>query len=180
MPIPILVAAVAPALTSTVIQAEQSRRASPSPKIKPGEFLKLALEIQALSERGLTPILSVDPFTGGTVLSTTDQSASLFNLLGERFASQALAGTPEESAAGFALREAFIQTAPGFPNPVPEQTTVRDQVVAALSTTTAKVIAPGIVDKKSSSLVSTSRLGGPCAGANTGFSRLNCARGGFS
>jgi len=180
MPVPVLVAAVAPVLFESVLTAEQSRRANPSAKRKPGEFLKLALDIQALSERGLTPILDVDPFTGGLVLSTTDQSDSLFNILGERFAKQALAGTAEESAAGFALREAFIQSAPGFPTPVPEELTVRDQVTAALTTTTAKVVAPGIVAKKSSSLVRTSRLGGPCAAANTGFSRLNCARGGFS
>jgi len=175
-----IIGALAPVVASSTIQAVQANRARQSGKRTPGEFLKLALDIQALSERGLTPILDVDPFTGGLVLSTTDQSASLFNLLGERFAKEALAGTPEESAAGFALREAFIQTAPGFPTPVQEEPTVRDQVVAALSTTTAKVVAPGIVAKKSSSLVSTRRLGGPCAGANTGFSRLNCARGGFS
>ncbi len=180
MVVPLLVAAVAPALTTAVIQAEQSRRANPSPKIKPGEILKLALDIQALSERGLTPILSVDPFTGGTVLSTTDQSASLFNLLGERFASRALAGTPEESAAGFALREAFIQSAPGSPVPVPETPTVREEIVRALAPVTGTLVAPGIVAKKTSSFSVSRRLGGPCAGANTGFSRLTCARGGFS
>lgn len=164
----------------TGIQAELANRADRSPKIAPGEFLRTALEIQALSERGLVPVLSVDPFTGQQVLSTEDQLPDLFNLLGERFASAALAGTPEESAALLGAREEFIQSRRDGTPPVASAPTVRDQVVAALSTSTAKLVAPGIVSKKSSSLARSRRLGGPCAGANTGFSRLNCARGGFS
>jgi len=140
----------------------------------------VALEIQALSERGLVPVLSVDPFTGGTVLSTEDQFSGLFNLLGERFASASLAGTPEESAALLGAREEFIESRRIGTPPVSSTPTVRDQVVAALSTSTGKLAGPGIVDKKSSSLQRSRRLGGPCAVANTGFSRLNCARGGFS
>jgi hypothetical protein len=164
----------------TGIQAELANRADRSPKIAPGEFLRLALDIQALSERGLTPVINVDPFTGGTVLSTSDQSGLLFDLLGTRFATAALAGTPADSASLLRAREEFIQSRREGTPPVDPQPTVRDQVVAALSTSTAKLVAPGIVAKKTSSLAASRRLGGPCAGANTGFSRLNCARGGFS
>jgi len=151
-----------------------------SPKIKPGEFLRTALEIQALSEAGQTPVLQVDPFTGGQVLSTSDQSGVVFDILGSRFASAALAGTPEESGAIFRAREAFIESRRNGTALVPEGPTLRDQVIAALTTSTAKVVAPGVVERKTSSLVTPGRLGGPCAGANTGFSRLNCARGGFT
>lgn len=175
-----IIAAATPVLLKTVLQAEQSRRASPSPKIKPGELLKLALDIQALSEQGLTPIISTDPFLGGLVLSTSDQSSDLFDILGQRFASQALAATPEETAAILQARTEQIETRRIAAAIEPDTPTLRDEVVAALATTTAKMVAPGIVARKSSSLTSTSRLGGPCAGANTGFSRLNCARGGFS
>jgi len=162
------------------IQAQLAQRADRPPKIAPGEFLKTALEIQALSERGLVPVLSVDPFTGGTVLSTQDQLPGLFNLLGESFATASLAGTPEESAALLGGREEFIESRRIGTPPVTSTPTLRDQVVAALSTSTGKLAGPGIVDKKSSSLSRSRRLGGPCAGANTGFMRLNCARGGFS
>lgn len=153
------------------------------PKVTPGEILRLALDIQALQEKRLTPVLSIDPFTGGTVLSTADQSSVLFDLLGESFARESLRGTPEESAEIFRAREELIESRrqfPVFPGEIGEAPTTRDVVTQALSTTTAKVVAPGVVDRKTSSLATSRRLGGPCAGANTGFSRLNCARGGFS
>jgi len=151
------------------------------PKVAPGEFLRLALDIQALEQKGLTPVLSVDPFTQATVLSTADQSPVLFNLLGESFARESLRGTPAESSAIFRAREELIESRrqfPVFPGSVGEETTPRDVVTQALTTTTAKVVAPGVVDRKTSSLVRSRRLGGPCAGLNTGFSRVNCARGG--
>lgn len=153
------------------------------PKVAPGEILRLALDIQALQEKRLTPVLSIDPFTGATVLSTSDQSPVLFNLLGERFAREALRGTLAESAAIFRAREELIESRrqfPVFPGSVGEETTPRDVVNQALSTSTAKVVAPGVVERKTSSLTARRRLGGPCAGLNTGFSRLNCARGGFA
>lgn len=180
MVVPVVVGVAAPILLETVLTAELGRRASPSPKIRPGEFLRTALEIQALSEQGLTPVLSSDPFSQNLVLSTESQSAGLFNLLGERFARTALAGTPEESAALLRAREEFVESRRVGTPPEASAPTVRDQVVAALSTTTGKVVGPGVVAKKSSSLAVSRRLGGPCAAANTGFSRLTCARGGFS
>lgn len=175
-----IIAAAVPVVVGSTIQVIQLNRARANPKIKPGEFLRLALDIQALSERGLTPVLSADPFSLDTVLFTQDQTGSVFDILGTRFAAKALAGTPEESAATFAARQEFIESAPGFPATVAEVPTLREEVVAQLTPATGKVVAPGIVAKKSSSMGVTSRLGGPCAGANTGFSRLNCARGGFA
>jgi len=175
-----LVAAATPVLIETVVTAEQSNRALNSPKIRPGEFLRLALNIQALSESGLVPVLSTDPFTGATVLSTANQSGVLFDILGEKFAREALAATPEEITAIGQAREQFIESTPGAAVPVPTVPTVREEVVAALAPSTAKVVAPGVVAKKSSGMITSSRLGGPCAAANTGFSRLNCARGGFA
>lgn len=180
MPFPVVVAALAPVLLETVVTAELSNRALKSPKIRPGEFLRLALNIQALSESGLSPVISTDPFTGDTVLSTTDQLPGLFNLLGEKFAREALAPSPEEISLIGQAREQFIASAPGAAVAAPMAPTVREQVVAALAPSTAKVVAPGVVAKKISGMTTSSRLGGPCAAANTGFSRLNCARGGFA
>lgn len=180
MPVPLLVAALAPVLLETVVTAELSNRALKSPKIRPGEFLGLALQIQALSESGLSPVISADPFTGDTVLSTTDQLPGLFNLLGEKFAREALAPSPEEISSIGLAREQFIESAPGASVAVPTVPTVREEVVAALAPSTARLVAPGVVAKKTSGTAMSSRLGGPCAAANTGFSRLNCARGGFA
>lgn len=129
------------------------------PGIKPGDILRAALAIQSLSERGLVPVSSTDPFTGDLVVSTLDQAANLETILGEKFASEALAPGPEE---------------------ITEIRTARDAVVRALAMPTARRVAPGVVARRSSDLAVGSRIAGPCAGANTGFSRLNCARGGFS
>jgi len=129
------------------------------PGIAPGDLLRAALAIQGLSEQGLVPVASTDPFTGDLVVSTADQSAVLETILGERFASEALRATPEE---------------------VEEVRTFRDEVVRSLARPTARVVAPGVVARRTSDLARVSRLGGPCAGANTGFNRLNCARGGFA
>lgn len=154
-----------------------------APGLKPGDILRAALATQALSERGLSPVLSTDPFTGNLVISTVDQTASLFDLLGERFAREALASTPEESAEIFRQREEFIESRRQFPvfpggavSAVPE---VREQVVLALSRESPQPIAPGVVSSRLPN-VSPRRLGGPCAGVTTGFQRLNCARGGIS
>jgi len=175
-----IVAVVAPQILGTALSVELSRRAVSSPKIDPSDILRQAVGIQTIVDQGHTPVLSIDPFTGGIVLSTANQAGVLFDILGTKFAREALAPTQAEIDAIGVAREEFIQSAPGLPATVPEVPTVREQVVAALTPTTAKVLAPGIVSKKSSRLGLTKRLGGPCAGANTGFSRLNCARGGFA
>ncbi len=129
------------------------------PGIKPGDILRAALQIQSLSERGLIPVSSTDPFTGDLVVSTQDQSANLETLLGEKFAREELAPGPEE---------------------ITEIRTARDAVVRSLAMPTARVVAPGVVARRSSDLARRNLIAGPCAAANTGFSRLNCARGGFS
>jgi len=129
------------------------------PGISPGDLLRAALSIQALSEAGLVPVASTDPFTGDLVVSTQDQAPILTTLLGEKFARETLAATPEE---------------------VGEVRSFRDEVVDRLAMPTARVIAPGVVSRGSRDAATSRRLGGPCAAANTGFSRLNCARGGFA
>jgi len=129
------------------------------PRISPGDILRAALGIQALSERGLVPVASFDPFSGDLVVSTQDQSGVLTDILGSKFASEALAPTQQEIA---------------------EIGTLRDEVVNRLAMPTARRVGPGVVVRRSRDFARTRRLGGPCAAANTGFSRLNCARGGFS
>ncbi len=182
MVVGVILTAAIPAVASVIVQNLLTKRER-SPTLPPGDILRTALGIQALEQKGLDPVLSINPFTGGFVLSTADQSPILFELLGESFARESLRGTPEESAAIFSARQELIESRrqfPVFPGSVGEETTARDVVTQALSTTTAKVVAPGVVDRKTSSLARSRRLGGPCAGANTGFSRLNCARGGFA
>jgi len=130
-----------------------------APGIRPGDLLRAALSIQALSEAGLVPVASTDPFTGDLVVSTQDQSPILETLLGEKFGRETVAALSEE---------------------IVEPQTVRDVVVDRLAMPTAKLVAPGVVSKGSRDLVVSRRLGGPCAGLNTGFSRINCQRGGFA
>jgi len=129
------------------------------PKIKPGDILRAALDIQALSEAGLKPVSITDPFTGNLVVATENQLPRLFDILGEKFAREELAPTEDE---------------------ITEIRTVRDAVVQSLARPTARVLAPGQVGRRSSDLADSRRLGGPCAAANTGFTRLRCGRGGFS
>lgn len=128
------------------------------PGIKPGDLLKAALAIQALSEAGKVPVASTDPFTGDLVVSTADQAPILQTLLGERFAREELRATPAE---------------------VEEVRTFRDEVVRSLARPTSRVVAPGVVARRASDVGRPSRLAGPCAGLNTLQSRRDCARGGF-
>jgi len=179
MVVGVILTAAIPAVATTIIQTLVTPKVR-SPKVAPGDILRQALDIVAIQEQGNTPVLTIDPFTGDRVLSTADQAPILFDLLGERFARETLRGTPEESAAIFQEREAFIDSRRQLPVAAEPVNTVRETVVQALSTTTAKNVSPGIVDRKTSSLARSRRLGGPCAAANTGFSRLNCARGGFA
>jgi len=170
-----VVSALGPAVigsVGTTLLTERTR----FPRIAPGDILRAALATQALSEQGLVPRISTDPFTGNLVVSTENQTAGLFNLLGERFAREALASTPAESAAIFAEREAFPVSASNVDPPVAE---VRENVLMALQRVSPTVIAPGVVSAARPSTMSR-RLGGPCAGVTTGFERLNCARGGIS
>ncbi len=157
-----------------------------SPQVQPGDILRLALGVQALSERGLQPVVSTDPFTGDTVLSTADQAGVLQTILGEKFAREALAPTAADIREVFDFQQEAIRLGragllePGLAGAPVETPTVRDQVVANLTVSSARVVAPGVVARRSSDLDVRSRLGGPCAGVNTGIMRLRCARGGFA
>jgi len=171
-----LIPSIAPVVLGAALQARGGPLAPSfqrAPGLKPGDILRTALDIQALSESGRVPRVSTDPFTGNLVVSTEEQTAGLFNLLGERFAREALAPTPEESAITFSEREAFIASRR---LPVTE---VRETVVANLSRVSPAPIAPGVVSSARPAVMSR-RLAGPCAGPTTGFARLNCARGGIS
>lgn len=155
-----------------------------SPQVQPGDILALALQAQALSERGLTPVISTDPFTGNQVISTSDQSDILETLLGEKFAREALAPSQAELDA---LAQARFQELVVDPPRVsfaraaaPVPSSMRDQIVGDLATSTARVVAPGVVVRRASDVGLSKRLGGPCAAANTGFTRLRCGRGGFT
>lgn len=176
-------ASLAPGVIATGAQARGGPLApgfDRAPGLQPGDILSVALQTQAMSEAGLSPVVSTDPFTGNVVISTLDQAEGLFNLLGEKFAREALAPGPAESAQVFAEREAFIESrrlTPAFP--VPPVTEAREQVVALLTRVSPSVIAPGVVSSARPAAMSR-RLAGPCAGPTTGFERLNCARGGIS
>ncbi len=183
------IAPTAPTIGTSIIGAGLTSLLSPKPPIKtvpPGRILNLALQTQALSERGLVPVISIDPFTGDDVISTEDQSGILNTLLEERADRLFFAPFPEELADIQRVQQAFIQAGregripPPAAPPVPETT-----IAAAVASprATARLVAPGVVSRGNVVPMAresiSSRLATPCAGPQTGISRLRCGAGGF-
>lgn len=156
-----------------------------APRAPPGQVLSLALQIQELSERGLQPVTSIDPFTGATVISTADQERHLFGILEDRAARELLAPTPGEIAEIRELRDIAIEAGRNVGT-----SDVRLQELVAnvpeATRVTARLVAPGVVGRgnvpsfTSSADAMRRRLSGPCAGPQTGISRLRCAQGAFT
>ncbi len=191
MVIPIIVGgifAVAPAApaigTGIIVQGATTRRVAGEFRRRPGDVLQQSLEIQALSEAGLEPVVSRDPFTGDVVLSTADQSRFLFDILEEREIQRQL----EPSAAAISrtrdLRDIVIQEGRA-------KGTSRlrlQQLVSSVPTSTrvtARLVGPGAVGRGNvpSRQAESRRIrerAGPCAGPQTGLSRLRCAQGAFT
>jgi len=157
-----LTQAVGPLLIGQSIQPRGGR----APGIKPGDLLRAALDIQALSERGLVPRVSTDPFTGDVVVSTADQTPILNELLADRTIRELLAPTESELSDVRAVRTNVLSLVPGQ------------------GSATARQIAPGRVSRGTSITSSVSavtrKLSGPCAGASSGFQRIRCNVGGFA
>lgn len=143
-------------------------------------------DILAIVNRGGTPVVSKDPFTGARVLSTESQAPFLFDILGERFAREFFAAQEEArvlpSLTEVGVRFGGVSTvAPVAPVPARAVDVQREQVIQSLVATSPKVIAPGVVSSRTAKSTRPGRrLGGPCAGVTTGFQRLSCARGGFA
>ena len=173
----------------TVLQQFQQQQAAAAAaerigKIPPGDFLKAALDIQALSEGGLQPRISSDPFTGGLVVSTVDQERVLLGILEDREAREILAPFPEEITQIRELRDLVIEAGRRVPT---SDLRLRQQVsaVPVSNRVTARLIGPGIVGRgnrpsSQASALRANRLSGPCAGPTTGFRRLTCQRGGIA
>jgi len=157
-----LTSAVGPLLIGQSIQPRGGR----APGIKPGDLLRAALDIQALSERGLVPRVSTDPFTGNLVVSTMDQTPILNELLADRTIRELLAPTESELSGIRAVRSTTLSLVPGQ------------------GSATARQVAPGRVERgpsiTSSAAAVTRNLSGPCAGATSGFQRVQCNVGGFA
>jgi len=151
---------------------------SESRPIRPGEILKAALAIQALSEAGKVPVASTDPFTGNLVVSTADQEGVLLGILSERADRLDFPFTQEDEGALFAARERFIDRAAAASRPTSALTQV--SAPAFSNRVTARPAAGGGVERggiPSSSAAAPSaisRLSTPCAGPQTGISRLRC------
>jgi len=154
------------AVGSVILGQAITPKAFRAPKVKPGDFLKAALEIQALSERGLVPRITTDPFTGNFVVSTEDQSPILTELLADRSIRELLAPTESELAGVRAVQTQALSLVPGQ------------------GSATARQVAPGRVSRgtaiTSSVAAVTRELSGPCAGAASGFQRVRCNVGGFA
>ena len=148
-------------------------------------------EIVALQDRGLEPVLTKDPFSGGLVLSTADQTDVLSEILFEREQRKVFAATEEELDELRAFRQTFIDVGRerGLPDPrvAPAVGPVAApmELKAATSNVTARLVAPGVVVRGNSTPRATSRrlmtrLSGQCAGPQTGLTRLRCGRGGLA
>ncbi len=178
---------LAPAVVAFIgesLVSEAQRVRSPRGK---GNALR---EIQALKARGLEPNLSRDPFTGGLVVSSADQFGVLQEILFERERQRVLAPSPQEIAEIRSFRQAFIDVGrtQGLPDPrvaaaaAIVEPAALPQMVASTSVT-ARLVAPGVVERGRTPRVTsrrlTSRLAGECAGPQTGITRLRCGRRGF-
>ncbi len=150
-----------------------------SPKL---DLARVFRETREIEERGLTPRVSVDPFTGNVVISTADQSGVLFEILESKFLRESLAPTAEELASDLAFRDFIIEQRRLTSRPLSALTQVSS--IPSSTRPTARLIGPGVVGRGNAPrpVIPTlvSRLSGPCAGPQTGFSRLTCARGGIA
>jgi len=155
------------------------------PKLNPGDLLRASLEIQGISEQGQQPVFGVDPFTGNFVISTADQSPNLNKILLDRavreesLRQQAESPPPLFSGSPFRttidqpleLREIVVREF----NAAPAQVALVPESPRA----TKRLVAPGVVNKGNTPN-ERERRSGPCAGRQTGLSRLRCGEGGFT
>jgi len=184
-----MVAGVAGAGVGIVIQGLLSGQGRERAPKGPGqEALQAIADIQA---RGLDPVVSRDPFTGGLVFSTVDQAEVLEGILFERERKRALAPTPGELDEIRAFRQAFIDRFDRF-GPLPDprvavpaagEPVTAPIVMAASTSVTARLVAPGVVERGTAPRVTSrrlkDRLSGQCAGPQTGITRLRCGEGGM-
>lgn len=82
---------------------------------RPGDFLRVAQEIQRLRARGLDARVSSDPFTGNILISTADQEPILEQLAFEAAVRAATQPSQAFSEALFRARERFIESRRVFP-----------------------------------------------------------------
>ncbi|MEE8608031.1 MAG: hypothetical protein V3S55_10510 [Nitrospiraceae bacterium] len=185
MVVPIIQAGVSFIAQSLVAEAQRER----SPRAPKGQMI--LEQIAAVRARGLEPVLTTDPFTGGLVLSTADQAEVLAGILFERERQRVLAPTPGELDEISAFRQAFIDRFDRF-GPLPDPRVaaaapmepVAAPVLAASTSVVARLVAPGVVVRGTAPRITSrrlkDRLSGECAGPQTGISRLRCGLGGFA
>jgi len=155
------------------------------PSLKPGDLLRAALEIQSVSERGDKPAFGVDPFTGDFVVSQESQAPILQQLLLDRAVRtetlRQQAESPPELLSGAPFRTTIDQplelrdiVVREF-NPAPAIVALVPESPRA----TRRQISPGVVNK-GNTLNDREQRSGPCAGRQTGLTRLRCGEGGFT
>ncbi len=184
-----MVAAVAGAGVGIVIQGLLSGQGRERVPRGPGQELFDAIaDVQA---RGLQPRVTRDPFTGGLVISSADQAEVLQGILFERERGRILAPTTQEIDEIRAFRQAFIDVgrSQGLVDPrvaaaAAVEPVAAPSVLAASTSVTARLVAPGVVERGVTPRLTSrrlkDRLSGECAGPQTGISRLRCGRGGFA
>ncbi len=165
-----IVKAVAPAIIGTSVQVETQR--SRFPGIKPGDFLKAALEIQALSETGRPPMVSTDPFTGDLVVSTADQTSILTQILADREIRRQIESLGPEVGGEAELQRARLAQQ--------IRESARDLVPGTLGAT-GRMVGPGTVVRGELRPGLPGRpLSGPCAGGGSKLEQIRCNVGAFA
>jgi len=156
-----ILAPVGAAILGSGLQLEINRSQKQRlPGIKPGDLLRAALDIQSLSEEGLQPRATTDPFTGNLVISTADQEANLQGILADQRLRELLAPTPEETETSARNRLVVLSLIPGTRG------------------ATGRQIAPGIVRRGEPT--PGRQTSGPCAGGLSRLSQIRCNVGGFA
>lgn len=161
-----IVKTAAPAILGQAVQVETTRTRFPG--IKPGDFLKAALDIQALSESGKSPRITSDPFTGGLLISTEDQSPFLTQIVADRELSRQIIALGPEVGGEVELQRLALQQQ------------LREVVPGTIGAT-ARMVAPGTVVRGELRPGLPGRpLSGPCAGGQSKLEQIRCNVGAFA
>ena len=139
------------------------------PKVRPGDLLKAALQINELSERGLEPSVSTGPL-GNLVVGSRDQDVPL---LATEAALRRVRTPTAAALSDFSREVAAIRQPPQ---------TVAQAVIppGQLGGVTARLQNGAVVRSTSPPSPPPIRRSGPCAGANSSIQRIRCNIGGLT
>jgi ribosomal protein L19 len=158
------------------LQAYLANRAEKLPKIKPGDLVKVAVQIKEIQTRGGIPRITTDPYTGNVLIYEASQDP--FAIRETQVQREAATPGPDYANQIYQLRQQLIEALARPKVSSPTATPRRADIpVSAQQRATRRFVGAGRVSK--GNLVSDQMLAGPCAGVVSGLQKIRCNRGGF-